>query len=138
MSRVLREAELVAFDGHSDYGGSLGGFVENWGDAVTSRSALLILGDARTDYRDPNLPALRRLVGQARRAHCLNPEPRRQWAVATPWPCGTPMCCRCTSAARPVSSPMWSRPCSRPEARRSRAETSALNRASKFRPACIS
>ena len=79
MSRVLREAELVAFDGHSDYGGAFGGFAEHWGDAVGPRSSLLVLGDARTNYRDPNLAVLRRLVGQARHAHWLNPEPRRQW-----------------------------------------------------------
>ncbi|MCO1656590.1 vWA domain-containing protein [Pseudonocardia humida] len=79
MQRVLREAELVAFDGHSDYGGALGGFAELYGEAVTAKSSLLILGDARTNYRDPNLRVLQRLVGQARHAHWLNPEPRRQW-----------------------------------------------------------
>ncbi len=79
MQRVLREADLVAFDGHSDYGGSLGGFAEQWGEAITSKTSLLILGDARTNYRDPNLAVLRRLVGVARHAHWLNPEPRRQW-----------------------------------------------------------
>ena len=79
MQRVLREADLVSFDGHSDYGGALGGFAEYWSDAITARSSLLILGDARTNYRDPNLTVLRRLVGQARHAHWLNPEPRRQW-----------------------------------------------------------
>ncbi|MGQ0573340.1 MAG: vWA domain-containing protein [Pseudonocardia sp.] len=79
MSRVLREADLVAFDGHSDYGGSFGTFAEHWGDAVGPKSSLLILGDGRTNYRDPNLAVLRRLVGQARHAHWLNPEPRRQW-----------------------------------------------------------
>jgi uncharacterized protein with von Willebrand factor type A (vWA) domain len=81
MQRVLREADLVAFDGHSDYGGSFGSFAEYWGEAVTSRSSLLVLGDARTNYRDPNLTVLKRLVGQARHAHWLNPEPRRQWGT---------------------------------------------------------
>jgi uncharacterized protein with von Willebrand factor type A (vWA) domain len=79
MQRVLREADLVAFDGHSDYGGALGGFAEFYSDAITSKSSLLILGDGRTNYRDPNLRVLKRLVGQARHAHWLNPEPRRQW-----------------------------------------------------------
>jgi uncharacterized protein len=79
MQRVLREADLVAFDGHSDYGGSFGSFAEHWGDAVGPKSSLLVLGDARTNYRDPNLTVLKRLVGQARHAHWLNPEPRRQW-----------------------------------------------------------
>jgi uncharacterized protein with von Willebrand factor type A (vWA) domain len=81
MQRVLREADLVAFNGHSDYGSSFGGFAEHWGDAVTSKSSLLVLGDARTNYRDPNLTVLRSLVAQARHAHWLNPEPRRQWGT---------------------------------------------------------
>ncbi len=79
MQRVLREADLTAFDGHSDYGNALGGFAEHWGSAVTSKTSLLILGDGRTNYRDPNLAILKRLSGQARHAHWLNPEPRRQW-----------------------------------------------------------
>ncbi|WP_028938647.1 vWA domain-containing protein [Pseudonocardia spinosispora] len=79
MTRVLREAELVTFDGHSDYGGALASLVEHWPDAVGPRSSLLILGDARTNYRDPNLAVLRRLIGQARHSHWLNPEPRNQW-----------------------------------------------------------
>lgn len=79
MQRVLREADLVTFDGHSDYGSSFGRFAEHWGDAVGPKTSLLVLGDARTNYRDPNLTVLKRLVGQARHAHWLNPEPRRQW-----------------------------------------------------------
>ncbi|MCW2721057.1 VWA domain-containing protein [Pseudonocardia sp.] len=79
MQRVLREADLTAFDGHSDYGASFGSFAEFWGEAITSKSSVLILGDARTNYRDPNLTVLRRIVGAARHAHWLNPEPRRQW-----------------------------------------------------------
>jgi uncharacterized protein len=79
MARVLREAELVTFDGHSDYGGSFGTFAEYWGRSVGPRTSLLILGDGRTNYRDPNLTVLKRLAGQARHAHWLNPEPRGQW-----------------------------------------------------------
>jgi uncharacterized protein with von Willebrand factor type A (vWA) domain len=30
---------------------------------------------------DPNLPAVRRLTGQARRAYWLNPEARSQWGT---------------------------------------------------------
>jgi uncharacterized protein with von Willebrand factor type A (vWA) domain len=81
MSRVLRESDLVTFDGHSDYGGALASMVEHWPDAVGPRSSLLILGDARTNYRDPNLAVLRRLAGQARHTHFLNPEPRNQWGT---------------------------------------------------------
>jgi hypothetical protein len=79
MDRVLREADLVSFDGHSDYGGALASLVEHWPEAVGPRSSLLILGDGRTNYRDPNLTVLKRLIGQARHSHWLNPEPRNQW-----------------------------------------------------------
>ncbi|RZT87690.1 hypothetical protein EV383_4616 [Pseudonocardia sediminis] len=81
MQRVLREAELTQFDGHSDYGNALGGFAEHWGESITSKTSLLILGDGRTNYRDPNLRILKRLASQARHAHWLNPEPRRQWGT---------------------------------------------------------
>ncbi|TLF73942.1 vWA domain-containing protein [Nocardia cyriacigeorgica] len=79
MKRVFTEAEVAGFDGHSDYGSALSGFAAKWPDAVTSRSSLLILGDARTNYRDPDLETLRELVQVAKHAHWLNPEPRTQW-----------------------------------------------------------
>ena len=76
------------------------------------KTSLLMLGDGRTNYRDPNLAVLRRLVGAARHAHWLNPEPRRSGAAATPRRCATPRSSRCTSAARPRSSrPSWRRCC---------------------------
>ncbi|WP_305091891.1 VWA domain-containing protein [Prescottella sp. R16] len=79
MSRMVREAELITYDGHSDYGHSLGVFAERYAHTLTSRSSLLVLGDGRNNYRDPGLAALTHLVSVARHAHWLNPEPRRQW-----------------------------------------------------------
>lgn len=81
MSRMVREAQLVTYDGHSDYGHSLGVFAERFSSAVTPRSSVLILGDGRTNYRDPNIGALARLVSTARHAYWLNPEPRGQWGT---------------------------------------------------------
>ncbi|MGQ4619834.1 VWA domain-containing protein [Nocardia sp. R7R-8] len=79
MTRIFGEANVVGLDGHSDYGNALAGFARDFPDAVTSRSSLLILGDARTNYRDPELNTLRSLVEVAKHAHWLNPEPRGQW-----------------------------------------------------------
>lgn len=79
VSRISREAQLVWFDGHSDYGHSFEVFAERWPDAVGPKTSLLVLGDARTNYRDPAVPVLRDLVGRARHAYWLNPEPRRVW-----------------------------------------------------------
>jgi uncharacterized protein with von Willebrand factor type A (vWA) domain len=77
--RMTAGAQVVWFDGHSDYGHAFEVFAERWPDAVTPRTSLLILGDGRTNYRSPGLPVLRRLVSGARHAYWLNPEPRAQW-----------------------------------------------------------
>jgi len=79
MARIFAEADVVGLDGHSDYGSALAGFAQDFPDAVTARSSLLILGDARTNYRDPELDTLRSLVRTAKHAHWLNPEMRTNW-----------------------------------------------------------
>lgn len=81
MHRMITEARIVTRDGHSDYGNMLKGFVEDYGDTLTHRGALLILGDARNNYHDPRLDSLRELVNRARHAYWLNPEARRNWGT---------------------------------------------------------
>jgi uncharacterized protein with von Willebrand factor type A (vWA) domain len=46
---------------------------------VGPKTSLLILGDGRTNYRNPGLATLAALVKRSRHAYWLNPEPRRQW-----------------------------------------------------------
>ncbi|WP_040834240.1 vWA domain-containing protein [Nocardia brevicatena] len=79
MQKIFAEADIVGYDGHSDYGSAFAGFARDFPDAVTGRSSLLVLGDARTNYRDPESNTLRDLVATAKHAHWLNPEPRAQW-----------------------------------------------------------
>jgi len=79
LARMSKEADVVWFDGHSDYGHSFDVFAQKWPDAVTPKTSLLILGDARNNYRAQSLPALRSIVRQARHAYWLNPEPRQYW-----------------------------------------------------------
>ncbi len=79
LARMAQEANVVWFDGHSDYGHSFEVFAQKWPDAVTPKTSLLILGDARTNYRALSLPSLRSVVRHARRAYWLNPEPRQYW-----------------------------------------------------------
>jgi hypothetical protein len=79
VSRIGREADVVAFDGHSDYGNAFEAFADRWPAAVGPRTSLLVLGDGRTNYRPPGLPVLADLVRRSRSAHWLNPEPQRQW-----------------------------------------------------------
>ncbi|WP_026361027.1 vWA domain-containing protein [Amycolatopsis nigrescens] len=79
--RILAEAEVTTWDGHSDYGHALGEFAARYPDAVGPRTSVLILGDARTNGGDPNLAALRRIVAPAKHAYWLNPERTALWST---------------------------------------------------------
>jgi uncharacterized protein with von Willebrand factor type A (vWA) domain len=79
MSRIAREADLVWFDGHSDYGHAIEVFAEKYPEAVGPKTSLLVLGDARNNYRATEAAVFRRLCSQARHAYWLNPEPRSYW-----------------------------------------------------------
>src|SRR4051812_38761594 len=79
VTRIGREADVVAFDGHSDYGNAFEVFTDKWPSALGPKSSLLVLGDARTNYRRPGLPVLGEMVRRSRSAHWLNPEPQRLW-----------------------------------------------------------
>ena len=79
LARMSSEADLVWFDGHSDYGHSIEEFARRYPDAVGPRTSLLILGDARNNYRATGAAALNKLVQQSRHAYWLNPEPQSYW-----------------------------------------------------------
>ena len=81
LARMSAEAELVWFDGHSDYGHSIEEFATRYPDAVGPRTSLLILGDARNNYRATGLATLRQLAARARHAYWLNPEPAAYWGT---------------------------------------------------------
>ncbi|MFG2648755.1 VWA domain-containing protein [Streptomyces sp. NPDC048436] len=78
-SRIISGAAVTGYHGSSDYGSALGEFAERYADAVTSRSTVFLLGDARTNMSDPNVPALRAVAARARQVYWLNPERRAQW-----------------------------------------------------------
>lgn len=80
-SRIQGEAAVTGHHGSSDYGMALGEFAERYADAVGSRTTVFVLGDARTNRSDPNLPAVRQIAERARRVHWLNPEQRSRWGT---------------------------------------------------------
>ncbi|MFE6092683.1 VWA domain-containing protein [Streptomyces massasporeus] len=80
-SRIQGEAAVTGYHGSSDYGMALGEFAERYADAVGSRTTVFVLGDARTNRSDPNLPAVRQIAESARRVHWLNPEQRSRWGT---------------------------------------------------------
>ncbi|MFF1508583.1 VWA domain-containing protein [Streptomyces sp. NPDC058326] len=79
--RILAEAELTGWHGQSDYGTALGEFADRYAEAVGPRTVVFVLGDARTNGSDPNLAALKRIAGRARRVHWLNPEQPSLWGT---------------------------------------------------------
>jgi uncharacterized protein with von Willebrand factor type A (vWA) domain len=79
IARVGAEADVVHLDGHSDYGHALGVFGERWGREITSRTNVIVLGDARNNYHAANAEALAEIARRARRVYWLNPEPRAYW-----------------------------------------------------------
>lgn len=79
MRRMVTEADVVWLDGHSDYGHALAAFHARYLDAVTPRTTVLLLGDARNNYRAANTWVLREIARRAKRVYFLNPEPVRHW-----------------------------------------------------------
>jgi uncharacterized protein len=79
LQRLFTRAKVVWADGHSNYGNVFATFEERYGADLDGRSTLLVMGDARNNYRDPGLEVLRRLGERARHLYWLNPEPRDEW-----------------------------------------------------------
>lgn len=78
-ARILTGTKVMGHHGNSDYGAALGDFADHHLDAVGPRTTVLVLGDARTNHRDPNLAALRLIDARARRVLWLNPEQPALW-----------------------------------------------------------
>jgi uncharacterized protein with von Willebrand factor type A (vWA) domain len=76
---AFARARVVWADGHSDHGNVFARFAELYGPDLDARSTLIIMGDARNNYREPGLAELRSLRERVRRVYWLNPEPCQQW-----------------------------------------------------------
>jgi len=77
--RINTEADVVWIDGHSDYGHALGLFWDRWGEEITPRTSVLLLGDARNNYHATQSWIVQELRHRARHVYWLNPEPRAYW-----------------------------------------------------------
>lgn len=77
--RITTEADVVWLDGHSDYGHALEQFSAKYGREVTSRSTVIIAGDARNNYRDARERYLAEIADNCQALYWLNPEPKAYW-----------------------------------------------------------
>jgi uncharacterized protein len=77
--RVNTEADVVWVDGHSDYGHAFEVFWEKWGNDITSKTTVLLLGDARNNYHASQSWVVKQMRQKARHVYWLNPEPKSYW-----------------------------------------------------------
>jgi hypothetical protein len=79
MADLAASTAHAALWGRTNYGRAFAKFAEVADDALGPKSSLLILGDARSNYSDLNVPVLADLAGRCRHAYWLNPEHPRHW-----------------------------------------------------------
>jgi uncharacterized protein with von Willebrand factor type A (vWA) domain len=77
--RVNTEADVIWVDGHSDYGHAFEVFWERWGKEITTKTTVLLLGDARNNYHASQAWVVQEMRKKARHVYWLNPEPRSYW-----------------------------------------------------------
>ncbi|WP_408897104.1 VWA domain-containing protein [Nocardioides sp. R1-1] len=81
LSELAAATSHAALWGRTNYGRAFTKFEEAHLDALTPKTTLLILGDARSNYSDLHEDSLRRLAGSVKRAFWLNPEHERNWGT---------------------------------------------------------
>jgi uncharacterized protein with von Willebrand factor type A (vWA) domain len=76
---IARDAGVADVTGYTDYGRVWREFLEQTQDDLNPRSTVIVLGDARTNGRDPAEAAFAQITERAGRAFWLNPEPALYW-----------------------------------------------------------
>jgi len=77
--KIAREAGVADVSGYTDYGRVWMEFLDKVSDDLDPRSTVIVLGDARTNGREPHAPTFGRVAERAGRMFWLNPEPRLYW-----------------------------------------------------------
>lgn len=76
---IAREAGVADVSGYTDYGRVWSEFRALVEDDLDPRANIIVLGDARTNGRDPRAGEFAALTARAQRTFWLNPEPRLYW-----------------------------------------------------------
>jgi uncharacterized protein len=77
--RISREGGVADVSGYTDYGRVWLEFGELIADDLDPRSTIIVLGDARTNGREPHAEVFARVCERSGRTFWLNPEPRLYW-----------------------------------------------------------
>jgi hypothetical protein len=76
---ISKDAGVADVSGYTDYGRVWSEFLAQVEDDLHPRATVIVLGDARTNGRDPRADAFARIAAHAGRTFWLNPEPRLYW-----------------------------------------------------------
>jgi uncharacterized protein with von Willebrand factor type A (vWA) domain len=79
--RLQKGVGLEIVLGRTDYGQAFRDFKGKWLDTVTNKTTILILGDARNNYGDPEAGILKLLHERSKRLIWLNPESPPFWGT---------------------------------------------------------
>ncbi len=77
--RIAREAGVADVSGYTDYGRVWREFLASVADDLDPRSTVIVLGDARTNGREPHAQIFGHIAERAGRTFWLNPEPKLYW-----------------------------------------------------------
>jgi len=81
LTRIQGGTDIPLIMGRTDYERSFGDFRRNYLHAVTRKTTVLILGDARNNYNDPCPEHLQAIYDRSRRLIWLNPEVPSFWGA---------------------------------------------------------
>ena len=76
---IAKDAGVADISGYTDYGRVWSEFRELVEDDLHPRATVIVLGDARTNGRDPRADIFARVAAKAGRTFWLNPEPKLYW-----------------------------------------------------------
>ncbi len=77
--RIAGDAGVADISGYTDYGRVWSEFLAQVQDDLHPRATVIVLGDARTNGRDPRADIFAQIAARAGRTFWLNPEPRLYW-----------------------------------------------------------
>ena len=77
--RIASEGGVADVSGYTDYGRVWLEFLAEISDELDPRSTVIVLGDARTNGREPHAAAFAQVAAGAVRTFWLNPEPKLYW-----------------------------------------------------------
>jgi uncharacterized protein len=76
---ITRDAGVADVSGYTDYGRVWSEFLVQVEDDLHPRATVIVLGDARTNGRDPRADLFHAVAERAGRTFWLNPEPKLYW-----------------------------------------------------------